>query len=176
MGIAHGQYTPGQTDADTRRMALEAAYDAYANMLYRLALSHLGSEHDAEDAVQDAFARYITSAPDFADSSHERAWLIRVTVNRCHDLTRQRAVRTHEELDEGMNVPDRPQGENSDLFDALSQLPEKYRMVIVLHHLEGFSVTEVASTLRLTASSVKMRLSRGRQMLARLLSKEEPDV
>lgn len=167
---------PWQKNASLQVNALEAAYDAYADMLYRLALSHLGSEHDAEDAVQDAFAKYITSAPEFTDDAHERAWLIRVTVNRCHDMARQRSVRTHEPLDEGLNVPDKPQTDSSGLLDALSRISEKYRTVIVLHHLEGFSVTEVASMLRITASSVKMRLSRGREQLALLLSKEEPDV
>lgn len=165
MGLSAGQTS-----------ALEAAYDSYADMLYRLALSHLGNEHDAEDAVQDVFAKYITSAPVFTDSNHERAWLIRVAVNRCHDLTRQRGVRTHEPLDAEHDIPDKPQEEPSGIFDALAAVPEKYRTVIVLHHLEGFSVSEVAAMLRITVSSVKMRLLRGRQQLAGLLSLEETDV
>ena len=69
---------------------LEAAYGRYADMLYRLALSHLGVVEDAEDAVHDVFEKYINTSPSFKDGEHEKAWFVRVTVNRCHDLLRKR--------------------------------------------------------------------------------------
>ena len=75
------------------RMLLEAAYDKYANMLYRLAFSHLQRREDAEDAVQDVFTKYMNTSPRFTDDEHERAWLIRVTVNRCHDMLRRGKIR-----------------------------------------------------------------------------------
>ena len=61
----------------------EQAYDAYAAQLYRVAYSLLQSRECAEDAVQDAFARYLAHDGYFRDGEHEKAWLIRVTVNRC---------------------------------------------------------------------------------------------
>ncbi len=155
---------------------LESAYDAYADMLYRLALSHLNSREDAEDAVQDVFARYVTHAPAFADSEHERAWLIRVTVNRCHDLARRRAVRTHEDLDDQHDIPADSGSSGSGVIESLGSVPEKYRTCIVLHHLEGFSVEETAAILKVSVSAVKMRLSRGREMLKNLLEKEDQNV
>ena len=162
------------TDGSTSR--LERAYDAYADMLYRLALSQLNHSEDAEDAVQDVFARYVTHAPDFTDSEHERAWLVRVTVNRCHDLARRRSIRTHEELDEQHDIPVQQESSGSAVLDTLADIPEKYRTSIVLHHLEGFSVEEVAAMLRVSVSAVKMRLSRGREMMKALLQKEDHNV
>ena len=72
----------------------EQAYDAYAPQLYRVAYAILQSREGAEDAVQDAFARYLAHTGGFRDGDHEKAWLIRVTVNRCRDLQRAGAVRT----------------------------------------------------------------------------------
>ena len=69
------------------------AYDLYGAQLYRVAYSLLQSRECAEDAVQDAFARYLAHDGRFRDSEHEKAWLIRVTINRCRDLQRSGAVR-----------------------------------------------------------------------------------
>ena len=60
---------------------LEEVIAAYENTLYRAALAVLGDAHEAEDAVQDAFLRYLEKAPDFPDTARERAWLLKVAVN-----------------------------------------------------------------------------------------------
>lgn len=158
------------------RTALETAYDKYADMLYRLALSHLGRREDAEDAVQDVFTKYINTSPRFSTDEHERAWLVRVTVNRCHDMQRRGKLRCHDSLDDISDLPyAAEEGENSVLSTVFS-LPEKYKTAIVLHYLEGFSVEEISSMLGISGSAVKMRLSRGRDMLKDLLDKEEAYV
>jgi len=156
----------------------EQAYDAHAAQLYRVAYSLLGSRESAEDAVQDAFARYLAHAGTFRDSEHEKAWLIRVTVNRCRDLQRAGAVRTYTPLEELLHHPaaEAPSTESRTVLEAILALPEKYRTVLVLHGLEGQPVDAVASELRLTASAVKMRLKRGREMLRDALAKEDIHV
>ena len=83
---------------------LTEIYDRYADMLYRLALTQLGTKEDAEDAVHDVFAKYISAAPVFRDETHEKAWFIRVTVNRCHDIFRHRSKRNHLALDEAESI------------------------------------------------------------------------
>ena len=67
---------------------LEEVIAAYENTLYRAALAVLGDAHEAEDAVQDAFLRYLEKAPDFPDAARERAWLLKVTVNGCKSRLR----------------------------------------------------------------------------------------
>ena len=69
---------------------IDEAYAKYADMLYRIAISHLGNHSDAEDAVHDVFYKYITKNKHFNDENHRKAWLIKVLVNRCYDELRKR--------------------------------------------------------------------------------------
>ena len=82
----------------------EQAYDAYAAQLYRVAYSLLQSRECAEDAVQDAFARYLANDGHFRDGEHEKAWLIRVKVNRCRDLQRAGTVRAYTPIKADRNI------------------------------------------------------------------------
>ncbi len=154
--------------------ALASAYDKHSDMLFRLALAQLGNSEDAMDAVHDVFLKFFDIRPDFKDSEHERAWFIRSTVNRCHDIQHHKKIRSHPSLDEIGDVA--AHGDNGEeprqLYRALSALPEKYSSVITLHYLEGFSVEEIASMLRITQSGIKMRLSRGREALKKLIETE----
>jgi len=157
----------------------EQAYDAYAAQLYRVAYALLQSRESAEDAVQDAFARYLAHDGRFRDGEHEKAWLIRVTVNRCRDLQRAGAVRAYTPLEEVLQHPargDQDHLEGQPVLQAVLSLPEKYRTVLVLHGLEGQPGDTAASILRLTPPAVKMRLKRGREMLRTILEKEDIHV
>jgi len=151
---------------------VEEAYKTYADLLYRLALSHLAHPEDAMDAVQDVFVKYSTSSPAFRDKEHERAWLIRVTINRCHDLQRRRAIRRYEPLEDHADLADTAENTRPAVLEAVDTLPESQRDPVVLHYLEGFSIEETARILRLSVSAVKMRLSRARDALRNAFGKE----
>lgn len=158
-----------------KKALLAAAYDKYADMLYRLALSHLKRREDAEDAVQDAFIKYISASPRFSDDAQECAWLVRVTVNRCRDMLRRGKFRDHASLDDISGLPAEEKTASA-VLDAVFSLPELYRTAITLHYLEGFSVEEIASMLGMSLSAVKMRLSRGRELLKKTVDEEECHV
>lgn len=151
--------------------SLEAVYGRYADMLYRLALSHLANPEDAEDAVHDVFEKYIRTMPGFRDGEHEKAWFVRVTVNRCHDLHRRSLHRRHEPLDAATHLTHESSDE-PEVFAVVRSLPEKYRAAVVLHYLEGYSVEETARLLKISASAVKMRLSRGRKQIKETMKGE----
>ncbi len=153
-----------------RSTAIERAYHAYADMLYRLALSHLTHVDDAKDALHDVFVKYAVADKRFKDEEHERSWLIRVMINRCHDLARRRNIRAYTPLDEVTELPAAQNNERSAVFQAIDLLPDKFKDVVVLHYLEGYSVEEVAVALKLSVSAVKMRLSRARDALKDHLS------
>ncbi len=157
---------------------LSAAYELYSDMLYRIAITQLGGSDDAMDAVHDVFLRFIDSAPVFSDSEHEKAWFIRSVINRCHDILRHKNVRNHLSVDEIQHIANDDSQAQAQirLRTALASIPEKYRIAVTLHYLEGFSVEEVASILRIGVSAAKMRLSRGREALKRNIEKEENDV
>lgn len=142
-------------------------FERYTNLLYRLCYSILLQQEDAEDAVQDVFLMYYRKQPVFADEDHEKAWFIRVAVNRCKDLLRRRKIREWiplSEVEEKL-AGEGPEHEESEVLGALYSLPEKYRTVMILHYLEEYPVKQVAKLCGLTQSAVKMRLARGREQL-----------
>ena len=158
---------------------LNDVYDRYADMLYHLALSHTQSKEDAEDVIQEGFCKYYVKAPEFTDDTHEKAWFIRVTVNQCHDLLRHRKLRSYtplHEIGEIARATDIHDETALDVMHLLSFLPEKLRIVVILHYLEGLSVEETAAALRLGKSAVKMRLSRARALLQDKIIKEDGHV
>ncbi len=162
---------------DSGYAEFELVYEAYADQLYRVALSTTGRREDAEDAVHDVFLKYLETKPTFHSDEHRRAWLIRVTVNRCRDILRRHKVRVYLSMEEAGDIPASPDdfGGNRVLY-YISLLPPKYRSAIVLHHLENYSVEKISEMLGVTASAVKMRLSRGRDALKEIMEKEEYHV
>lgn len=142
-------------------LGITAAVEEYGSMLYRICLVSLGSSADAEDAVQDTFLKYIQKAPAFESGEHEKAWLIRVAVNTCKDMLRLR--RPQVDFDSIQNYTKEP--ESGDVMAALMSLPEKFRTVLVLHYVEGYSVNETAQMIGKSPSAVKMRLQKGRKLL-----------
>lgn len=150
------------------KIDVEAAFLRYGDVLYRLALARLGSDADAQDAVQDVFAKYIIAKPKFNDENHEKAWFLRTMVNQCHDMSRRQKLRIFTPLDDVKNIAQDEQTVLSDLLVLIAQLSPIYADVVVLHFLEGFTIDETANLLEITPSAVKMRLSRAREMLQEL--------
>ena len=144
-------------------------------MLYRVALARLGNDLDAQDVVQDVFVKYMTALPNFKDNDHEKAWFLRATINRCNDIMRRQKFRNFLSLDDAYNVACDTQDGLNDLLVLISQLPPKYKDVVIIHSLEGFSLEETAKMLDISLSAAKMRISRAKEML-QILRKEENDV
>jgi len=153
---------------------LEEIFEQYGNMLFRYALMMLSSAQDAEDAVQDTLLKYWQKTPEFKDKDHEKAWLLKVLVNRCRDLLRIRirrgeiALECTAELAEYTSEP----MEDSGILKTIMTLPEKYKTVLYLHYVEGYRVEEIAGIIGKTASAVKMRLKTGRELLLEVYRKE----
>lgn len=145
-------------------------YARYGGAVYRLAISYLASEPDSEDVMQEAFERLLTRAPAFADETHEKRWLLRVTANLCKNKLRSpwHARRAPGEMLEQIAAPE----DERQALAMIFSLPPIYRVVLYLHCYEGYSVAEVAQMLHLGQSAVKMRLKRGRELLR--MEKEDP--
>lgn len=151
---------------------LDSLFVTYGDMIYRLALVRTRSAADAEDVVQEVFLRCLRSNPFFENAEHQKAWLIKVTLN-CSKSILGSAFRRH-------SVPEDAAGElsthaeepDSTVYDAVMQLPEKYRTAIHLYYYESYSVKEIASIMRTTESTVKSWLHRARGMLKETLGGE----
>ena len=146
--------------------------ETYSPMLLRLAAARLASPADAEDAVQEVFLRLLTAHPVFRDAGHEKAWLIRATLQRACDIRRS-AARRNLPLEEAA-LAAAPEAEEGDLLAAVRSLPDRYGVVLHLYYYEGYSIQEIANLLGVPAPTVGTRLARGRERLRRLLKEERP--
>lgn len=146
----------------------QAIIERYYASLYRLAYSTCQNQADAEDAVQDAFERYLRRAPEFAEESQRRAWLMTVTVNRCRDLLRRR--RNHVPLDE--QIPAQAPECYPELTQALGLLHARDRTILYLTYYEQLTSQEVGQILHMPAASVRTRLARAREKLKSMLGEE----
>jgi len=143
----------------------------YSDMLLRLAMTRLSSPADAEDAVQEVYLRLLTAKPRFRDGEHEKAWLIRATLQRASDIRRRSGGRELP-LEEAGQVEARSVGEGSDILSAVQALPQKYSEVIHLYYYEGYTIKEIARLLRLPGPTVGTRLARGREKLKQMLKED----
>src|SRR5262245_21759309 len=154
---------------------LATLFDAHYERLYRLARRLVPTADDALDLVQETFlkaARAPRSIP--SGFSDEEAWLVRVLVNIQRDRWRKAAVRRRHDDENGALSVVEPDPEaalvaHTAVWSALDALPPRRRAIVVMHELEGVTVNDIASALRITAITVRWHLSRGRRDLARVL-------
>ena len=148
-------------------------FHTYADMVYRLAFLRLRSSADAEDILQEVFVRCLRNGKAFHDAEHQKAWLIRVTVN-CTKTLATSAWRRH-------TVPERDDvltemEDHTDVYAAVLALPKDYRTAIHLHYYEGYSVREIAKLTGSAEQAIKSRLFRARGMLHERLKGDYQDV
>ncbi len=141
--------------------------DKYGNQILRIAYSYLHNMSDAEDIVQDTLIQYIRKAPVFENANHEKAWLMTVAANLSKNKIDYNNVRKADELSEEL-VAEKKE-DLAFVWDAVKQLPEKYREVIHLFYQEGYSTKDIAGILKRNESTVRSDLNRGRQQLKNIL-------
>ena len=141
----------------------EALVTQNEDRLYRAALAILGDPQEAEDAVQDAFVRFLEKAPDHLENPS--AWLTRVLVNGCRSRLRL-AWRRVGPLPDTLPAPGPEEGQE---LEELYSLPPEDRAVIHLHYYEGYSTAELAKMLGCRPGTVRSRLFRARERLRKLL-------
>ena len=141
------------------------AVEQYADMIRRICMIHLKNYHDAEDIFQTVFLKYVFSSVVFENEQHEKAWLIRVTVNACRDLLRNvfrsRTVPLNALVDQSQELPP----EHSEVLEAVLSLPEKYRDAVYLFYYEEYSAAEIARLLGKNVNTVYTLLTRAKKML-----------
>ena len=148
---------------------LEEIVTKYENTLYRAALAVLGDVQEAEDAVQDAFLKYLEKAPAFESCEHEKAWLLWVTVNGCKSRLRSPwRARTAPLLE---SYPAASPQEHEAL-EAVLALPPRERAAVHLFYYEGYRTAEIAAMTGEPEGTVRSRLSRARVRLRGLLAEQ----
>lgn len=161
---------------------LAALFDAHHDRLYRLARRLAPSVDDALDLVQETFlkaARSPTSVP--LGLASEEAWLVRVLINIRRDQWRKTAVRNRhdKEVSHSTHVDNGQEAvliARATVWRALDTLTPRRRAVVVMHELEGLTISAIASLLGISAITVRWHLSMGRHDLARALTPQMRDT
>lgn len=141
------------------------AIEQYADMVRRICMIHLKNYEDAEDIFQTVFLKYVLRSEPFDSPEHEKAWIIRVTVNACRDLVKSFFRSRTVSLDQLIEKPQDMPKDHSDILEAVLELPARFRDVVYLHYYEGYSAPEIGRILKKNPNTVYTLLARARQLL-----------
>ena len=154
-----------------RNKRLEWVIENYSSLLYKVCFIILKNEQDTKDVLQETFITYMIKNPTFNSEEHEKAWLIKVSQNKCKEFLRfhkKHASIPLEEVEESLVITSGMNIEDKEKLRLIWNLNYKLKSVVILYYVEGYSVKETASILRISETAVKKRLQRARQMLAEL--------
>lgn len=146
---------------------IEQAVGLYGDMLMKVCLSMLGNRYDAEEIVQETFISYMTNSKEFREDEHEKAWLLRVAINKSKNFLRKSRHRIYINLDDIKEVI--AAEEKQEHLVEILQFPPKIKAAIHLHYYEGYTCKEIGAIVGATESAVKKRLQKGRELLKDIL-------
>jgi len=166
--------------------AFELLMEKHESKMYAVALRMCKNREDAQDCLQDAMLRIYKALPTFKGQSSFSTWAYRITMNTCLDDLRRKKVRQASSLDQMLEVGWAPVDDNNtaerhlenselkrNLSKAIQTLPEEMRAAVVLRDVQGFSYEEIANMLSTNVGTVKSRISRGREKLREILSRNQ---
>ncbi len=144
---------------------INAALEAYADMVRRICFLHLKNGYDTEDVFQNVYMKYMLYEGVFESSEHEKAWFARVTINACKDMLRYFSRRKWVPLDVIAEEREALDDKDEGVLEVVLKLPEKYRSVIYLYYYEGYSATEIAGILGRKENTIYTWLARAKALL-----------
>lgn len=147
----------------------------YIDTVFRVALSWMKNHAEAEDITQTVFLKLYREPKPFGSEAHVKHWLIRVTINECKKTFRS-PFRAAEDIADYANSLRFETPEQSELYDAVMDLPQKYRVPIFLYYYEDYSTAEISKILGIPTPTVATRLRRGREQLKQKLQEAEYHV
>lgn len=170
--------------------SFEKLIEKYQAIAFNIAYRMVGNIEDARDMAQEAIIKVYRSLKKFRGDSNFSTWFYRIVINNCIDMIRinnkfqtfsiDKSIITEEgsycfEMTDNKNLPDEivVKKERKEIVQgAIKQLPEKYRIMIVLRDLQDFTYGEISEITECPVRTVKSRISRGRLLLKELLKKE----
>ena len=149
------------------------AIERYADLVLRLCMVYLKNRADAEDTFQNVFLKYALHTKTFESDEHEKAWLIRVTVNACKDCLKNFFRRNTVALEELRDYAPELGPDRYRVLEAVWALPKQYRDVIYLHYYEGYTAPEIAGILNRKTNTVYTHLHKAKELLREALGGDE---
>lgn len=142
--------------------------EEYADTITRICYSYGKNYDDTQDIMQNVFLKLMRANPKFDSKEHEKAWIIRVTINECKDFLKN-IFRRHASLEEIQEIPIEEEADLSYIREAVLKLPDKYKSVIYLFYYEGYTVVEIAGILHKKENTIYTWMNRARQMLKEMV-------
>ena len=150
--------------------SFDNTYSTHVDMLYRVCFSYMKSEAEAEDVVADVFVKLLERGKTFESAEHEKAWLIRASINLCKDRLKH-WWRSRADIDDYSHL-ESDNGSDNEILQQIMNLPERYKAVIYLYYYEGYSSAEIAEILNKPRSTILNHLSEARKVLKGVLEDE----
>lgn len=154
---------------------VNTAIEQYADTVLRVCTVYLKNHADTEVIFQTVFLKYASDSTVFLSPEHEKAWIIRVTINACKDLLksvfRRRTVPLNDEIELYSHPPEPPEPPGP-VTEAVLHLPRKYMEVVYLHYYEGYTIPEIAKLLGKNPNTVYTNLHRAKERLKNVLEEE----
>lgn len=175
------------------RLAFRELVDLYQNKIYHLAYRMLGNIHEAEDVVQETFLRVYNNLGRFDPSQKFSTWIYRIGTNLCIDHLRKRKRKSSLSLDANLYDSDHVDGHNlmptdeaeqpenrlilsetkRQVREAVDNLPEQYKSIVILRYLHDMSLQEVSEVLDMPVTTIKTRLHRAREYLRKQMAPDQ---
>ncbi len=165
--------------SDLIKLAQQRNADAFTELMqaqmqemYKTARAMLKNDEDVADAISETILICWEKMKQLKKPEFFKTWMTRILINECNNILRQRKrVRPVEEVEETAGTV--YEYENVEWVEMMNGLDEKYRLVMILYYVNGLNTTEIASTLHIPVSTVRTRLSRGRNQMALLYGAEK---
>ena len=148
------------------------AIERYSDTVQRICIVYLKNHADTEDVFQTVFFKYYLSSLVFESDEHEKAWIIRVTINACKDWLKSFFHSRTVPLDEIIELPSEAPQESSEVLEAVLSLPAKYRDVVYLHYYEDYTAPQISKILHKNVNTVYTLLTRSKELLREKLGGE----
>ena len=163
---------------ESREQRLEQWVRQYGDLVLRTCFVYLSDSSQAEDAMQDTFLKAWKSMDQYEhrNTSSEKAWLMRIAINICHDYHRSkwfRHVDRTKVLDALPIHSEMVLPEDRTLLIDILQLPEKQKQVVLLYFYHKLTLQEVSEILGISRSAVHLRLQKAQKTLKRILTGRE---
>lgn len=153
-----------EKDADAFVMLMQRQMQG----MYKTAWAMLGNDEDVADVMQETILTCYEKIGQLKTDAYFHTWLIRILINKCHDILRRKS--RVQFVKEPLEIPVMDEAyENAEWKEVLMALDEKYRVTVLLYYIEGFSTADISKILGVSESAVRSRLSRARKQLGQEL-------
>lgn len=161
------------------RKAQLQLYNTYCNGMFVVAKRYLKNDAEAEDTVQEAFLKAFTKLDQFSAEVTFGAWLKRIVINKCLDVLKAKKAQFITLEETHMSIADVSNDDEwltndtvtiHEVIDAINNLSDKYKYVVLLYLIEGYDHNEIAEILQISTTASRTQLSRGKRKLQQMLT------